>query len=443
MARFTTRHVGGLMVAAMLAVPASAWAQAAEPAPRRARPATPAAPGPTVPTEEELKDIVAKSVAFLLSKQEAFEKGGLVAEWPYEGVYRVREQGSPGAVIPIGYRVGGTGIVGHALIEAPGLKDDQPRLEALGRSMKFVCNAIEHPLMNPDYDGGYDVRGWGYTYGLLFLLRCEEAAIVPEDQAAEVKKACEFFIKAIQDTAISEVGGWNYARQAGKEKVSPPSPFMTAPTLDALFEAKARGYAVDTKVVATALETLVRAKTPSGSVVYSGFGSARRNDPTPGAVGRMLASLTTLRLAEKATVSDVRGALDAFIVHWPWLDQRRAKQGTHEGPYQIAPYYFYYAHRAAGRAIEMLPENERGEYRRRVLQLLFSVRQEDGTWNDRVFPRSAGFGTASAMLTILSSQMPRPAAWKAEAGEQPIEKPIEKPTEKPAEKPAAATPAAR
>ena len=193
-------------------------------------------------------------------------------------------------------------------------------------------------------------------------------------------------MRAIEETAINEVGGWNYARQAGKEKVSPPSPFMTAPTLDALFEAKAHGYAVKEGVIEKALETLERAKTPSGSVVYAGFGGKGRSDPTPGAVGRMLASTATLHLAGKASIADVRGALDAFIVHWPWLDQRRAKQGTHEGPYQIAPYYFYYAHRAAGRAIELLPENERGEYRRRVLQLLFSVRLEDGSWNDRVFP---------------------------------------------------------
>lgn len=371
-----------------------------------------------VPDEAGLKDTIAKSVQFLLSKQEAFEKDGPVAEWPYEGVYRVREQGSRELVIPIGYRVGGTGIAGQALIEAPGLAEDAPRREALVRSMKFVIDSIDHPLMNPDYDGGYDVRGWGYTYGLMFLLRCEAAGIVPEDLAASEKKACEFFVKAIESTAISQVGGWNYARQVGKDKVSPPSPFMTAPTLDALFEAKARGYAVDAGVVDKALTTLEKAKTESGSVVYSGFAGARRNDPTPGAVGRMLASTTTLHLAGKASVADIRGALDAFIVHWPWLDQRRAKQGTHEGPYMIAPYYFYYAHRAAGRAIEMLPQNERAEYRRRVLQLLFSVRQEDGSWNDRVFPRTAGFGTASAMLTILAPDMPKPATWQS-AGAEP------------------------
>jgi hypothetical protein len=62
----------------------------------------------------------------------------------------------------------------------------------------------------------------------------------------------------------------------------------------------------------------------------------------------------------------------------------------------------------------LLPENERGEYRRRLLQRIFSVRLEDGTWNDRVFPRSASFGTASVMIAILSKDMPRPVAWVAD-----------------------------
>ena len=54
-------------------------------------------------------------------------------------------------------------------------------------------------------------------------------------------------------------------------------------------------------------------------------------------------------------------------------------------------------------AIEMLPQGERAEYRRRVNNLLFSVRAEDGTWNDRVFPRTASYGTAFAMLSILEA----------------------------------------
>ncbi len=370
--------------------------------------------GPAAPDDRQVEAARDQCIVFLLSHQESLARPeGEKGEWPYEGVYRV------GGEIPIGYRIGGTAIVGTSLLDAPGLGQSELRRDAIVRAARFIIPALSNPLMSPtDYDGGYDVRGWGYTYALLFLLRCQDEKILPEDLAPKAHEAAAFCIDAIQRTAISQVGGWNYARSPGRDKVSPPSPFMTAPTLDALFEARARGHDIDAGIVDKALDTLVRSRSPSGSVVYSGFAKeGGRNDPTPGAVGRMLASNTTLYLAGRVTLADLRGSLDAFLVHWPWLDQRRAKPGTHSGPYSIAPYYFYYAHRAAARAIELLPANERAEYRRRLLALLFSVRQEDGTWNDRVFPRTAAFGTSCALMVMQAPQAKAPARWESPAPE--------------------------
>lgn len=392
------RRLAHLLAAASISL--SARAQSTTP--------PPSAVPVEAPTAEQIEAAKDQCLAFLLARQESLANPeGDKAEWPYEGVYRVAGE------IPIGYRIGGTAIAATALLDAPGLADAAARKDAIVRAATFIIPALAHPLMSPtDYDGGYDVRGWGYTYALQFFLRCEDEKVLPEDLAAKARDAAKFCIDAIQKTAINEVGGWNYARSPGRDKVSPPSPFMTAPTLDALFEAKARGYGVDDAVVAKALDTLARSRSTSGSVMYSGFAKeGRRNDPTPGAVGRMLASNTTLYLAGRATLADLRGSLDAFIVHWPWLDQRRAKPGTHAGPYSIAPYYFYYAHRAAARAIELLPANERAEYRRRLLTLLFSVRQEDGSWNDRVFPRTAAYGTACALTVLQAPQSKAPAKW--------------------------------
>jgi hypothetical protein len=386
-------------------------------------------PGEPAVSQETIDDAVGSGVKFLLSKQEAYRegpadggpadggaadggpadhiKGEAGSEWPYEGVYRVNRE------IPIGYRVGGTSIAGLALMEAPGFAEDAERVASVRRAVAFVIASKDHPRMSPDYDGGYDTRGWGYTYAVLFLLEVKSRK-VSEDQDA-VEGAVRQYLSAIEKTAIPEVGGWNYARPAGN-KPSPPSPFMTGPTLEALFEARSAGYAVSGEVVEKALKTLEVGRGPSGAVMYSGSAEGRaRVDQTPGAVGRMLATEAVLFRAGRSSVVQVRGALDAFLVHWPWLEQRRAKNGTHEGPYAIAPYYFFYAHVAAARAVELLPEAERAEYRRRINQLLFSVRQEDGTWNDRVFPRSASYGTSMAMLALLQPKARPPAAWAPEA----------------------------
>ncbi len=282
----------------------------------------------------------------------------------------------------------------------------------MGRGLAFVLKGLDDPLMSPtEYDAGYDVRGWGYTYGLAFMLKAKEKGQVPGADKERVEQAIRWCIDALARTEIPQVGGWNYARPPGKDKVAPPSPFMTAPTLQALFEARKAGYAVDEAVVQRGLDYLESAREPSGGIVYSGKGAAGRQG-VPGAVGRMLATESVLYLAGRGSQANIRAAVDAYIVHWDWLNQRRAKKGTHEGPYQIAPYYFYYAHYYAAFAVELLPEHERAEYRRRINDLLMSTRHEDGSWNDRVFARSANFGTSMAVMAMLMPQAGRPAGWE-------------------------------
>ena len=54
-----------------------------------------------------------------------------------------------------------------------------------------------------------------------------------------------------------------------------------------------------------------------------------------------------------------------------------------------------------------------GELRR----VLFAVRGEDGSWNDRVFDRSAGYGTTLAGMALMAEDLPAPARWVQPAGE--------------------------
>ncbi len=364
---------------------------------------TPEAPAP------ELATAVATGVSRLLEMQEGGKSG---TEWPYEGVYRVR------GVIPIGYRIGGTGIVGMSLLAAPASEDDTDRLAAIHRATQFVVSGPDEPLMQfEDIKASYDVRGWGYAYGLWFLVDLESRDLVPEALADDVKAAIRFYIEGIKATEIPGHGGWNYARRGGFDKAGPPSPFMTGSTLHALFAAARQGYAVSDEVIERGLDMLEAARTASGSYVYSGKNGERSRESVPGSVGRMLVSECTLHLAGRSSPDRLRGAIDAFIVHWEWLEKRRRKDGTHKPPYGIAPYYFYYAHYFAAEAIELLPKQEREEYRRRYREILFRTRADDGTWNDRVFPRSANYGTAMSVLSLMMPEMPAPAGWAPEKAE--------------------------
>jgi hypothetical protein len=368
---------------------------------------TPPASKPASPPQTGSAALIDQSIARGIEHILSVQEGDDQSEWPYEGVYRV------GGKIPVGYRIGGTGICAMALMQAPGYAADPQRHKAIERAVRFIIKGADDPLMSPDYQGGYDVRGWGYTYGLALLLQMKATDAVPGELRDQVDATIKRDIQAIQQTEIAEVGGWNYARAQGKNAVSPPSPFMTAPTLQMLFQARKLGYQIDEAVVNRALQTLERARTSTGSIVYSGIKGHDSKEPVPGAVGRMLAAESTLYLAGRSNIANVRGAVDAFIVHWEWLNKRRAQQGTHVAPYGIAPYYFYYAHYFAAQAVEMLPPNERAEYRRRINDLLFSVQLNDGTWNDRVFPRSSNYGTAMAIMALMMPKADPPARFEA------------------------------
>jgi hypothetical protein len=228
----------------------------------------------------------------------------------------------------------------------------------------------------------------------------------------DVDGALRWYLDAMQRTEIPSVGGWNYARAAGIETPCPASPFMTAPCLQVLFEARAQGLAVDAGVVERALTALARCRAADGNFAYSAQGQTREPARSmPGAIGRMVCGETVLLRAGRSAPAEVGAAVDDFLQHWRQLEVRRKRTGTHVGPYGVAPYYFFFGFFHACDAVEALPEAERADRRRQLQQLLWAVRDADGTWDDRVFPRSRSFGTAMALMSLHRPALAAPAAW--------------------------------
>ncbi len=375
----------------------------------------------TAPQAKLLDPIVAAQTGcdVIVKLQEGGRKKGSGSEWPYEGVYRVRGKG--GAIIPIGYRVGGTAICGMALLEAPGLKENKSRRAALNRATAFVLQGLKEPLMASGFKGGYDVRGWGHTYALLFLLRMETEKTFPSKLRIRAKASVRWLIKTLEETAIPESGGWNYSRRAGfGNSRNSASPFMTAPTLQALFSAKHQGYKVSSSVVNEAIVALQRARTASGGYTYSAPGTAKKGDENslsfmdklPGSIARMNAVEATLALTSQGDQGRLRVAIDSFFKHWVELEVRRRQSNTHIQPYGVAPYYVMYGHYYVAQAIERLSDDSLKQgYRDRLNRLLAVIRETDGGWNDRVFDRSKNYGTAMAIMALRMKNIPSPAVW--------------------------------
>jgi hypothetical protein len=369
---------------------------------------------PALAAQQEPAAAVQRGCTILLELQE----GEGQREWPYEGVYREREPGQTLPVIPLGYRVGGTAIACLALIAAPGYgaAENEPRRQAVARGLDFVLEALESPLMAPAREDDYDVRGWGFIYALQLCAELERRGCVPAGREEAVAAAAERLVSALRDTEIAR-GGWNYAQQRT------PAAFMTAPALQALFAAAQAGHDVPAAVVERALDSLERGRAASGSIAYAVPDESRATvaedalgamDKLPGAIGRMLACEATLTLGGRGDQGRLAAAVQAFFGHWVQLEVRRKQTGTHTGAYGVAPYYFMYAHRQAALAIELLPDPaERQRQRARLDALLAEVQEDEGGWNNRVFPRSRAYGTAMGMLALLQSEQPEPARWSA------------------------------
>lgn len=368
-------------------------------------------PVPSVPPIEPMA-ASKKAVTGILALE---EEGN---QFPYEGVYR-EDRGK----LPVGYRVGGTAITIMGLVSAPGYKEDAERVEAVERALAFVLETLDHKRMTESFIGGYDVRGWGHIYALQCLLHLQDFQLIPKKLQKTAVEKIDWLVQTLVDSAIPESGGWNYSRRAGY--MSPrnsASLFMTAPALQALFHAKARGHSVPDDVVEEALTAINRARTKAGGYAY---GSGKRNlnemteqelrfmDLAPGSAARAAVCETTLLLAGRGDKKRHAEAVALFFKSWEDLAVRKSQRGTHIKPYGIAPYYFMYGHLYCAQAIEQLQDEKAREgYRAKMRQALADSVDENGTWNDRQFGRSAGYGTAMALMSMNMQRLPKPHEWR-------------------------------
>lgn len=385
----------------------------AEPAPKQK-----AAAAVTVrfspPSSLDVDAATQAAIAALLALPEGEDDEHGADQWPYEGVYR-EDRGN----LPVGYRVGGTAIVCRALVLAPGYDGDPARQDAVLRGTGFLLRTLDHPRMSADFVDTYDVRGWGHIYALQLFLDLADHHAVPQAHADAVAAKTEWLVRTLCESAIPEAGGWNYARRAGyKSPRNPASTFMTAPALQVLFLARARGHAVDDTVIEQALAALERARSQPGGYAYGAPAKSQNDVPAEklsmmdkvgSSAARATAVESTLLLAGRGDPERLRRAVLRFFAYWDDLAIRKSQQGTHIPPYGIAPYYFLYGHVYAAQAIELLADGaEKDELRLKLREYLARSRDADGSWNDRQFARSAGYGTAMAILAMQMPKLGRP-----------------------------------
>ncbi len=332
-----------------------------------------------------------------LERLEALRGADGAAEWPYEGVYRVQ-----GGVIPSGYRVGGTSIVASALFEA-GAFESEPARASIERAIDFVLESLEEdPALKAGPKKDYDVRGWGHTYSLEMLLRALKEPDLSEARQAQIHASVPTLIRTF---SVNENpgGGWNYANNRDH------SPFQTGATLLALFGAQAQGFDVDDELILRALDALESGRAEdTGAFGYSGT----RKEPMHASAARAAVAELALERAGRSSPEALSRAVAGFFDGWIELEKRKSQQGTHEGPFGIAPYYFFFGHLYAGVAIEHLPEAAREPFRAELLSVLQRTQEDTGGWNDRIFPRTESVTTAMVVLALLAPGLEARPRWQ-------------------------------
>lgn len=322
------------------------------------------------------------------------------APWTYEGNYR------RGGGIPVTYQVGGTSLASLAILYGAD-KDDEEALAAIRNGLKFVLEQTDHPMMKAARTQEYDMRVLAQAYALLFL-RHIQMKDMGGDLTDRIAPAISKLTKALVFEQMND-GGWNY--QARPVHAS----FVTASVVQALLWSRPVSDAVTDNVLSRAAAALESSRYDDGGYLYFGTRKSKRKrdvqDQLPGSIARAAICETMLSRLGKGSNKRIEQAITSFYRHWDQLEARRAKPGTHDGPYMIAPYYFYYGHRYAAQAVELLPERRPAE-RQRMFELLMRTRSSDGLWNDRDYSRSRGYSTAMVLLALMSKEIGLPPKWE-------------------------------
>lgn len=318
--------------------------------------------------------------------------------WPYEGVYRVNRK------IPVGYRIGGTAITCTALLygsfETTSPHDEKASETAIRKGVQLILTELADPRMRPSRENRYDVRVWGHIYALDLFCRLKHSDRF-QDLDSELTSWIEKLTQILLEEEI-ESGGWNYANRRAH------AGFVTAPAVEALLWARQSGQTVPNEVLERTRSALLGSRNDTGAFSYSGADRKSRPTQLPGSIARSAACETALSLLGLERTTESEASINAFYEHWDELEKRRKKTGTHKPPYGVAPYYFYYGHRYVAQAIHRLPQPKRSSHTKKFNAFLMKTRDEDGTWNDRVFEQSKSYGTSMSVLALLGDRVPMP-----------------------------------
>jgi hypothetical protein len=398
----------GLVVFAALCCPA--WATAAEPESKPAKPeaaAKPAAPprlatiGPRPnpvppPGPEQIEKAIHRGVQFLLARQNENGSWGSARNTKGLNIYAP----VPGA--HHAFRAATTSLCISALIET-GLATGEV-VEAIERGEAWL---IEHlpKVRRATPDAIYN--SWAHAYSIQALVRILHRHPDDEKLRKQVRELLDLQLDLLRRYECVD-GGWCYYDFEARTKQPSGSSisFVTATVLVAFDEARHVGVEIPDRLIRRAMDSIRRQRNPDFSYCYGEYlkYTPRMGINRPGgSLGRSQACSLAMRRwgDEKVTDEVLVTWLDRLFARNLWLDIGRKRPIPHESWFQVAGYFFYYGHYYAALCIHELDPSERLRHQDQLAHVLLRLQEKDGSWWDYPFyDYHQQYGTAFAVMSL-------------------------------------------
>jgi hypothetical protein len=363
------------------------------------------------PTKQQIHESIGRGINFLIQRQNLNGSWGSAQQTKQLNIY------APGSSHDA-YRAGTTALDLSALLETEAAikrKDNPLKLDDLGVDEGKFTAAIDlaekwmftymPKLRRSSEDCLYNV--WGHAYGIQALVRMLHR--FPDD-----KVRCEK-IRALIEQQVDFLrrfetlnGGWFYYDTSLTQHPSETTAsFCSATGLIALKEAEREGITIPPKMINTTMKSLKRQRLPDFAYLYGEYlwQMPRRGINRPaGSLGRSQACNLAMKWwGDNAVTDDILiNWLDRLYARNGWLDVGRKRPIPHESFFQVAGYFFYYAHYYAALCIEELPEKNQTKYKEYLADVLVKLQEKDGSWWDYpLYNYHQQYGTGFALQSLL------------------------------------------
>jgi hypothetical protein len=347
------------------------------------------------PSREDALAARDRALAFLCSTQRedgAFSR--LTLEQIHEATYSVETFHAWG--------VAAHALACEALLRAPETAD---RREALDAGLRWFADC-RTPLRGSDWDND---AVWAWLYGVVLgtAVAGDERFAGTELVAAVAAKG-QIFLDGLVRNQVPTGGFGYYDDPPYTRRPKWATSFCTALVLPALERAMSLGWLTDPGVAARARRYVLGCRLPNGAFAYDlrpvprSF-AGESIDTVKGALGRIQVCHWALTEVGESSVGadDLRRGLGLFFAHHEFLATARMRPIPHEGHYANAGYFFLFGHEYAGRSIELLPAEERPQWRAKLWAELLPTQRESGAFCDFLGSRyTLVAGTAMGALAL-------------------------------------------